>query len=199
MTDFDNLATDEQIEATCAALNANGMVATVVDTADAAKETALKLIPEGAEVFTMTSVTLDTIGLSKELNESGKYNAVRPQLETLQGREKARLGAAPEYSVSSVHAVTEDGHVLIASNTGSQLSAAVYGAAKVVFIVGAHKLVKDDVAGLARIREHVLPQENERALKAYGMGSNISKLLFINKEVQPDRIQVIIVRENLGF
>jgi len=101
--------------------------------------------------------------------------------------------------VSSVHALTEDGHLIIASNTGSQLSSEAYAGGKVIFVVGTQKIVKDNQEGIKRIYEYCLPLEDERARKAYGMGSNVSKILIINKEIFPERITVFLVKEKLGF
>jgi len=111
----------------------------------------------------------------------------------------AKIGAAPDWVVSSVHAVTEDGHLLIASNTGSQLSAEAYAGGRVILVVGTQKIVKDNNEGIRRIYEYCLPLEDERARKVYGMGSNVSKILIINKEIFPKRITVILVKEKLGF
>jgi hypothetical protein len=151
----------------------------------------------------MTSQTLEVIGVDKEINESGKYNAIRPKLFAMdrntKAREMAKLGAAPDWVVASVHAVTEDGHLLIASNTGSQLSAEAYAAGKIVFVVGAQKIVKNTEDGIKRIYEYCLPLEDERARKAYGMPSAVNKILIINKEFMPERITVILVKEKLGF
>ena len=52
---------------------------------------------------------------------------------------------------------------------------------------------------MKRIYEHTLPLENERALKVYGVSSNVSKILIINKETKPKRITIILVKEKLGF
>ena len=41
--------------------------------------------------------------------------------------------------------------------------------------------------------------EDVRAQKAYGVRSGVNKILIINKEVVPDRIVVILVKEKLGF
>ncbi len=95
--------------------------------------------------------------------------------------------------------MTQTGQVLIASNTGSQLSPYAYGARHVVWVVGTQKIVKDFAEGLQRINEYSLPLENERAQQAYGKGSNVSKILIVNKEVQPGRITIILVKEKLGF
>ena len=111
----------------------------------------------------------------------------------------AKLGAAPDWVVASLHAVTEDGHMLIASNTGSQLSAEAYAGGKIVFVAGCQKIVKDTREGIKRIYEYCLPLEDERARKTYGMSSAVNKILIINKEVMPERITVILVKEKLGF
>lgn len=82
-----------------------------------------------------------------------------------QGREMTKLGASPEFVLGSVHAVTEDGELLIASATGSQLSAEAYSGGKVIFLAGTQKIVKDIQEGLKRIYEYSYPLEDERAQK----------------------------------
>lgn len=202
---YTKLASTRELETTMKALEANGIHAFDVDTAEEAKKEVLAMLPKGAEVFTMTSVTLDEAGIAKVINESGNYNSVRNKLNAMdrntQKREMTKLGAAPDYVVGSVHAITQDGKVLIASNTGSQLAAYVYGAGHVIWVVGAQKIVKNVDEGMKRIYDYVLPLESVRLNKAYNLttGSNVSKLLIINKEVIPDRITIIFVRQKLGF
>ncbi len=203
MINWTKLATDEDIKKTSKALEDNGIKTVVVENGKEAKDKVIEIIPKKAEVFTMTSVTLESIGLEKEINESGNYNAVRAKLFTMdrntQGREMAKLGAAPDWVVSSVHAVTQDGHLLIASNSGSQLSAEAYAGGKVIFVAGTQKIVKDTDEGMERIYTHTFPLEDKRAQKAYGMHSGVSKILIVNKEVVPERITLILVKEELGF
>lgn len=201
---WNTIADQNTLDATVAALKANGVNAIVVDTAEDAKQKAIELLPKGAEVMTMTSETLQTIGLATEINESGNYDAVLPKLMSMnretQGAEMQKYGAAPAYVIGSVHAVTQDGKVVVASNTGSQLPAYTYGSAHVVWVVGAQKIVANLDDAMKRIYEHVLPLESERAKKAYGVpGSNVSKLFILNKEVNPERITMILVKESLGF
>lgn len=201
---FANIPSDNVIQKTAENLKANGINAIVVNSKEEAKKKALEILPKGAHVLTMTSVTLETPNLAKEINESGNYTSIRNQLNSL-NREKdhkvmQQLGAAPDWAIGSVHAVTEDGHVLIASNTGSQLPAYAYGANHVIWVVGAQKIVKNFDKALKRIYDHVLPLESERAKKAYGVpGSFVSKLLVVNKEVNPQRLTMILVKEVLGF
>lgn len=203
MGKWDQLPNKESINKTIEALKANGIDASFVENAEQAKKKVLEIIPEGSEIMTMSSETLRTIGLTDEIDGSGKYDAVKPKLMKMdrvtQGPQMQKMGAAPQYAVGSVHAVTEDGHLLIASNSGSQLPAYAYGAAHVIWVVGAQKIVKNTDEGIKRIYEHALVLENERAKKAYGVESGVSKLLIINKEKTPGRLTVIFVNEKLGF
>lgn len=205
MSQYDQLATKESVDKTIEALKSNGIEAKFVETGEDAKKEILSLIPQGAEVMNMTSVTLDTLGIPEEINESGKYDSVRSKLNKMdrqtEGSKMQKLGAAPDWAVGSVHAVIEDGHLLIASNTGSQLPAYASGAQHVIWVVGTQKIVKNNDEALKRIYEYVLPLESVRANKAYNIttGSNVSKLLILNKEVKPGRIIVIFVGEKLGF
>ena len=95
--------------------------------------------------------------------------------------------------------VTEDGKVLIASNSGSQLPGYAYGSSHVIWVVGTQKIVNNIDDGMKRIDQYVLPLESERAHKAYGVpGSFVSKLLIFNRE-NPGRITMILVKQPLGF
>lgn len=202
---YDQLANDQTIEKTVQALKNSGIETIVVSNGEEAKKKVLEIVPQNAEVMTMSSVTLDSVGVTDEINKSGKYNSVRNKLFSMdrntQLAEMNKLGAAPEWTVGSFQAVTEDGKLLIASNTGSQLPAYVYGSPNVIWVIGSQKIVKDTDEGIKRINEYVLPLESERARKAYGVpGSFVSKILIINKEVNPNRrLTVIIVKEKLGF
>lgn len=199
---FDSKRDAQTVNKVIVALKANGISAELASRENA-KDVALKQVPKGAEVFTMTSVTLETLGIAKEINESGNYKSARnmfyDQNSSLDSSQKRKLGAGPDVAVGSVHAVTEDGKVMIASNTGSQLAAYVYGAGKVVWVVGTQKIVKDLDEGLRRINEHTVPLEDVRALKAYGSHTNLSKLLIINKEVNPKRLHIVFVDDVIGF
>jgi hypothetical protein len=207
MKDYKTPASKEVIERTLKALAANGIQAVLAPNAAEARKQVLAMLPAGAEVFSETSITLETIGLAREINEPGRYDSLRNRLNAMdpktQEREMRKLGAAPDFAIGSVHAVTEGGTLLIASNTGSQLPAYVYAAGKVIWVVGAQKIVKDMDEGLRRIREYVLGLESARARKAYGLpdswSSFYSKILLFNREVNPGRAHLVLVNEALGF
>jgi hypothetical protein len=200
---FARPASDEQIERTAKALEANNIHVLIAENGEEAKRLFFELIPEGSEVFLGASVTLETLGIKDQIDKSGKYESLRPKIFAMdratQGREIRKLGGAPDYAAGSVHAVTEDGHVLIASNTGSQLSPYASSAGKVIWVVGAQKLVKDVDEGLRRIYEYDLPLETEHMRQLYNAPTGVNKLLIVNKEIKPDRITMIIVKEALGY
>src|SRR4051812_40497663 len=100
MKDYAEPASDEELEAAVEACLANGVNAMIADNGSAAKALVLDLVPQQAEVFTMTSVTLDATGISEAINKSGEYESVREKLNRLDPaahkKEMRRLGAAPD-------------------------------------------------------------------------------------------------------
>ena len=200
---YDTLPPRGTIDKTMSALQDNGMNAVFAENGEDARSKVLSIIPEGVKIMNMTSATLASLGLDKEISESVRYDSIRNRLNKMdretQNEEMQMLGAAPLWTIGSVHAVTEDGVVMIASKTGSQQPAYAYGATNLIWVVGAQKIVKDRDDGFKRIYEYCLPLENERALKAYGMGSSVNKILIVNEEINRDRITVVLVNEVLGF
>lgn len=201
--EFAKLAVDERIERTSNALEANGMKALVAEDRAEAKRMFFELIPEGSEVFLGASVTLEQLGIVADVDQSGRFDAVRPRMYAMnretQGREIRKLIAAPDFAAGSVHAVTEDGHVLIASATGSQLGPYASGAGQVIWVVGAQKIVKNLDEGLRRLNEHVVPLEEEHMRQLYNVGTAVNEMLIVNRATRPGRITMIIVKEELGF
>src|SRR6266536_2995026 len=68
------------------------------------------------------------------------------------------IGVQPDYALVSVHAVTLDGTLVIASASGSQLASYAWGAANVIFVVGVQKLVPTLAAAHDRIRRPARPR-----------------------------------------
>ncbi len=204
MDKWTNIPDERTLLVTAGALKKNGINVEIFERGQEAKDKVFTMIPENAEVMNFTSVTLDTIGVSKEIVESGKYNAVRNKLNTMDKSrylsQMRKLGSAPDWGVGSVHAVTQDGNLVFASFTGSQLAGYVFGATNIIWVVGAQKIVKNLDEAMERINTYVLPLENERAKKAYGSsGSAVNKILIIKKELAPKRATLLIVKEKLGF
>lgn len=201
--DFTQLASSETIAKTQKALEDHGISSSLAETKEAAKEEVLRHVPKGAEILTNTSATLEQIGLTELFNESGEYVSVYKKLLEIYGDKsqeklKRQLGAAPDYAVGSLLAITENGELYFASATGSQLPGYAYGAKHAVLVVGTHKIVKDLTEARQRLNEHVFPLEDVRSQKAYGTGSSVNKELVIRQDT-PGRTHVVFVAEPLGY
>src|SRR5215469_7070790 len=202
-TEFSQLASEEQIAQTVQALSAHGIRAVVFESGEEARNYVLDLIPSGAQVYNSPSRTLELIGLTEDIEHPTRFQSVRAQLLSLdrvtQRSEMRKLGASPDVLVGSVHAITAQGEIMIASATGSQLGPAASGAGSVIWVVGTQKLVRTLEQGFRRIQEYCLPLETERTHQVYGQASAVNKMLIVQGEAVPGRIRIILVKQLLGF
>ena len=154
-------------------------------------------------MFTSASETLSALGLFAEINESGRYDAIRPKIAKLdrmtQHREIKKLAAAPDFVLGSCGAVTEDGQLMVASGSGSQIGHYAYEAAKVILVAGTQKIVRDAEEGLRRIEQYCVPLETRRMMSLFNRPSMLAKILTIRRDTPPGRTRLILVREKLGF
>ena len=199
---FTTLPDDQALAATVTALEEHGFGVEVVDDLDTARQAVLARIPHGASVMTNTSVTLAETGIADAINENGHYDSARARMAGLdfatQLREMKAIGGQPDYALGSVHAVTRDGTLVIASASGSQLASYAWGAANVIFVVGAQKLVPTLEAARERVYSHSLVLEDARAVVAYGQHSSVGKILEIHSEL-PGRIHIVLIRQAVGY
>jgi acyl-CoA hydrolase len=200
---FTSLPDDRTLARTVVALEEHGFSVDVVDDLDAARNAVLGRIPHGSSVMTNTSVTLQETGITDAVNGDGSpYESARNQMFALdfatQAQEMKAIGGQPDYALGSVHAVTQDGTLVIASASGSQLASYSWGAANVIFVVGIQKLVPTLEAAHERIYKHSLILEDARAIAAYGQNSSVGKILEIHQEL-PGRVHTVLIRQAVGF
>ena len=199
---FSMLPDEQTLASAVTALEEHGFSVEVVDDLDAAREAVLARIPDGATVMTNTSVTLQETGIADAINDGGRYDSARNRMFALdfatQAQEMKAIGGQPDYALGSVHAVTRDGTLVIASASGSQLASYAWGAANVILVVGAQKLVPTLQAAHERIYQHSLVLEDARAIAAYGQHSSVGKVLEIHQEL-PGRIRIVLIRQVAGF
>ena len=199
---FTALPDEQALAAAVTALEEHGFSVEVADDLDAARQAVLARIPLGSSVMTNTSVTLAQTGIADAINDGGPYDSARNKVLALdfatQAQQIKAIRGQPDYALGSVHAVTRDGTLLIASASGSQLASYAWGAANVIFVVGAQKLVPDLEAAHQRIYQHSLVLEDARAIAAYGLHSSVGKILEIHQEL-PGRIHIVLIRQRVGF
>lgn len=186
------------------AMEGRGFTVEVVADRDEALEKVESLLPEGAEVMTGSSTTLQEIGFIDSLEKNTKNwmnlsAVIWVENDEVKRNKLRRQATAADYFLASANAVTVDGQLIAVDLTGSRVTALPFAAGKVILVVGKQKITQSIDAAMERIREYVFPKEDARALKAYGMNSDFGKWVIVERELQPGRITVVLVDEELGF
>ena len=200
--DFTTAASNAQLDALAARLEARNFEPVIVEDAAAAKAAVMQRLPEGSEVHAAKSKTLEDIGVFKELMQSDRYDFLRKKYfkmdRTTQAREMRKLVAAPDIELGSVNAVTAAGQLVEASATGSQMGPYSASSGKLILVVGSQKIVPDLDAALARIREYVMPYENARLREQMGVDTKLARVLILEQDFLPGHTTVILVRQPVG-
>lgn len=200
--DFTAAAPASELEALAEKLRARNFEVVIVKDGAEAKAEVLKRIPEGAVVHSGKSKTLEDAGIFTEFMESGRYDFVRKATMKMdrntQRDEMRKLGAAPDFMVSSAHAVTQDGQIVITSASGSQIGPIASGAGKLILVVGSQKIVPDLDAAFRRIKDYVFPYEDARLRETIGIGTKITRTLILEQDFMPGRTTIVLVREPIG-
>jgi len=204
---YDTLPSPERIQRTVDAVNARGIHAELVETKESALERVQALIPPGCVVMTGGSVTLQQIGL-EDILISGNHpwrnfkDDLLAEKDPVKQSAMRRQGTLAEYYLGSVNALAETGELVFASGSGSQLPAYAYTSRNVIWVVGAQKIAPTLEDALRRVREYVLPLEDQRQ-KSLGnkAGSRINRILIIEGEPAYLRrnLTLILVNQVLGF
>jgi hypothetical protein len=201
--DFSEPASPEVLERVAVKLKERNVEATIVSDASQARDEVLRRLPAGAEVHAGKSKTLQDIGVTPVLAEGGAYTYLRNVYVKMdratQMREIRKLISAPDIMLGSVGAVTQDGILVAASATASQLGPYASGGGKVILVVGSQKIVPDLEGALRRIREYILPWEDAQVRPVVPTGSFIGKILIIEREWVSGRMEVIFVRQPIGI
>ncbi|MFK8912290.1 LUD domain-containing protein [Streptomyces sp. YS-3] len=196
-------ASAESVERAAEALRGNGFTVHIVETAADARALVAEELPTDKAVFASTSETLRLSGIQQDIDASGRYKSIRAEQADWDPRarrdEVRTTRSAPDVVVGSVHAVTEDGRLVTASASGSQLAAYAFGAGRSIWVVGAQKVVADLDTALRRVETYSLPKEDVRAQRVMGQRSVLAKILINGREVVPYRSTVVLVREPIGF
>lgn len=203
--DWDKLVSDDVIQKTIEALKKRNIQAELVETRERALQRLKELIPEGAEIMSGGSTTLEEIGFIDML-KSGKHpwknwkDLILAEKDAGKQTELRKKSMTSEYFLGSVHAVAQTGELVAASATGSQLPGYVYSSNNVIWVVGTQKITANLDEAMRRVREYVLPLEDKRMKNEGYSGSTIGKMLIFEREIMLNRkVRVIFVKEKLGF
>ncbi|KAF9432306.1 hypothetical protein BGZ76_010996 [Entomortierella beljakovae] len=200
-------ATEESIAAAKAGLEASGFKVHVVNTRAEAFHTVKSLIPSGASVNNAHSTSLEEIGFITYLKGETEWDNVHAKILSekdfaKQGELRRTIGSTVDYYLTSLSAVTETGALVHADLSGSKVGGVAFGASNVIVLVGSNKIVKDEEAAHKRTHEFALAAESARARDAYGVPASAVVHYEVIKKANPfnpSRIQVVLVKDVLGF
>lgn len=203
---YNTLASQESIDATVAALKANHFDAIVVESGADALAKIKEFIPQGASVMNGASTTLEQIGYIAylEAGQHGWNNLKEAILKEKDPQKQSMLrkqSVVSDYYAGSAHGVTQDGSLVFASNTGSQLPHLAFTSKNIILIVSTKKIGKDLPAVWDRLENHIVPLEDARLMKASNAHTLHAKTLILHKEnpKMGRKILVVFVKEDLGF
>lgn len=204
--DYNMLASQESIDATVAALKANHFDAIVVESGADALAKIKEFIPQGASVMNGASTTLEQIGYIAylEAGQHGWNNLKEAILKEKDPQKQSMLrkqSVVSDYYAGSAQGVTQDGSLVFASNTGSQLPHLAFTSKNIILIVSTKKIGKDLPAVWDRLENHIVPLEDARLMKASNAHTLHAKTLILHKEnpKMGRKILVVFVKEDLGF
>lgn len=203
---YTELASNEKILKTIETLGVRGVEAIIVETKEQALEKIKSLIPAGASVNNGSSTTLKEIGFVDYLKAGNHgwnnlHEAVLNEKDSAKQAELRNLSNFADYYLGSVHAMSQTGEMVIASASGSQLPSLTGTARNIVLVVGMQKITETLDGALKRLREYVVPLENERMKSTGAPGTVLAKILIMEQEpaFMGRKIKVIFVNEKLGF
>jgi hypothetical protein len=203
---YTKLASDSSIQSAVEGLKARRFDPVVVSSGKEALELIKTLIPKGASVMNGASVTLEQIGFVDYL-KSGQHPwnnlhaGILAENDPAKRQQLRMLSSLSDYYLGSVHALSETGEMVIASNTGSQLPHVVYTSPNLILVVSTKKITPTLAAALERLEKHVVPLEDEHMKTLYGQGTTRNKTVILHGEsaMMKRSVKVLLVKEDLGF
>ena len=202
--DFSKKASVETINTVIQRLALRNINAVLVKNKSDALSKIIDMIPEGSSLLEASSTTLKEIGFDDYIKSNPKkWDILKDKIQAESNDTKRadlrRQLTFSDYTIGSVHAITESGEIVFASASGSQIPGYVYTAKNVIWVVGSQKIVNNIEEGIQRIKEYVFPKEDARMKSIGAPGSNIAKIILFYKEMIPGRINLIFVDDILGF
>lgn len=187
-----------------------------LDSKDKAKERIKQSILKSSSVGISGSKTLDELGIVVDLEASNYevFNQFKPGISREQIIQMRNLGSRADYFLTSCNAVSEEGELVFLSAYGHR-SSGIANADNVIVVCGLNKIVSNLNQALKRSREQATVLNckrlnwNAACLKdglcrkevclAPDYKRMCCQVLIIESEINPERLKVIIVGEELGF
>lgn len=204
--EYNKLATKETVQKVIEELGKRNTEAVLVENGALAMAKIKEFITPGASVMNGSSVTLEQIGFVDYLKSgthgwNNLHEAIIAEKDPTKQAELRRQSSLSDFYLGSVHAISETGEFIIASNSGSQLPHIVFTSPNIIFVASTKKIVPTLSDAMDRLYKHVIPLEEVHMQQKYGVGTYPSKIVTWNRENPKSgrKIRMILVNEDLGF
>jgi hypothetical protein len=197
-------------------LNKRNILGLYCEDKDAAHKKILELIAESATVGFSGSQTLEQLEIVEMLESRGNlvYNQYNSQLSRDESMKVRKQGTLADYYLTSANAVSKQGELFFLTAYGHRV-AGIADAKNVIVVCGVNKIAESAQAAMDRARTFATPLNCKRLKWDTPCSQDgvcrsdtcfspeyvrmCCQWLIIESEMNPDRVTVIIVGENLGF
>ena len=203
---FDSLASKEVLAKTEKSLTKRNFLPEFVETGAEVLVRIKELIPPGASVMNGSSKTLEEIGYIDYLagGAHGWDNlkeVILAEKDSAKQKALRKQSVISDYYLGSAHAVTEEGEIIIASNSGSQMPHLAFTSPNIILVVSTKKIVPKLSDAFKRLEKHIMPLEDASIQKKFGVHTMCAKTLILHREnpMLGREVHIIFVNKNLGF
>lgn len=173
------------------------------------------IVKPGATVAFAGSKTVTEIGARDFfLQGQNLYKIIDPYevgITSAEAYERRRQALLADVLLTGSNAITLEGHIVNMDNQGNRVAGICFGPQKVIIVVGINKIVTNDHEARKRISDIAAPLNSKRLNKGNPcektgkcekcrLNTRICRSYsIIDGQTKKDRINIIIVKENLGF
>jgi hypothetical protein len=198
-------------------LEGNNFDVYIADNKDLAKKTAYETIIPGLSPKTISwggSMTFVGTRLYEALRNDPRYTVLDTYDKSLSPEEsmqRRRESLLVDLFITGTNAVTESGHLVNLDMIGNRVAALTFGPKHVLVFIGRNKIVSDQAAAAARVKDYAAPVNVMRLDKKTPCGKTgrcencsspdrICNTWTITEKCFPkQRVKIVLINEDMGF
>lgn len=191
-------------------LESCGYKVSFVETKEEAFELSSSMIESGMSVGLGGSTTVKDIGLLDALiarDDIKLFNQYEKGIPMEENTRRRREGMLTDIYVTGTNAITRDGKLVNADGSGNRVAALIFGPKKVLIVAGVNKIVDSLEDGFTRLMDVAATKNVDRMnnlakingkTPRHNLDNIANKFTYIKADEQ-DRINIILVNEELGY
>lgn len=191
-------------------LNACGYKVIQVENKEEALELSKSFIKKDMSIGLGGSTSVKDIGLLDFLvnkDDIKLFNQYEKNISMEENTKRRRDGMLSDLYITSTNAISRDGFLINADGSGNRVASLIFGPKKILLIVGINKIVDSLEEGFKRLMQVAavknVDRMNNLALlnnkePRHNLNNIANKFSYIKAD-EKDRINIILVNEELGY